>query len=57
MCQSILFPIILEIYIKLEMTMDLCTNQKQSMERMGNTYEGVITNMTEFCKLSYHLYV
>lgn len=33
--------------------MDLRTNQKQSMERVANTY-GVMTN-NEFCKLPYAL--
>lgn len=35
---------------------DLCTNLKQSMERMGATYDGVMTNIIEFCKFPYNLY-
>ena len=57
MCRSIVSHNIRDLYKVGNDRMDLSTNQKQSMERTGSTYEGVMTNITEFCKLPYNLYV
>lgn len=57
MCRSIISHNIRDLYKVGNDRMDLSTNQKQSMERTGSTYEGIMTNITEFYKLPYNLYV